>query len=253
MRLGVVGGTGWEAAGDGRVDVETPWGEVPLAVGRLGAHEAFFLQRHGHGPARPPHRIDHRANVWALAAARVDRVLAVASVGALRPEIAPGTLLVPDDVLDASWNPARTFHDDAPVHVDATEPYCPEVRAALEAGAVAAGGPVHRGGVYAATPGPRLETRAEARALARDAHVVGMTGAPEVALAREKGLCYAVVCVVANPAAGVAGPAALSARDIAAATTAARARVAAALAHAARALPEAKGCACARALDGARI
>ena len=247
MRVGLVGGTGVADAGlpAEPLVVETPFGDVDVAYARDGPLELFFLNRHG-TPARPAHIVPHKANVDALARCRVDRVLALNSVGALHDGIPAGTLLVPDDYVDLRAGKA-SFFDDAAVHVDVAEAYCPELRRALaEAGADRAGG------VYAATEGPRLETRAEVRMLRQmGGDVVGMTGCPEAALARERGLCYASLCMVTNPAAGVGGPIDAEAIRDAARGLAPRAlRVAL---DAARRAPPRRGCACGRALERARL
>jgi 5'-methylthioadenosine phosphorylase len=235
-RVAILGGTG-AAFGDlERILVETPFGDVEV----LRDRDIILLPRHG-TQRLPAHRVNHKANVEALARCKVDAVLALNSVGALHDAIPTGALLVPHDQLD--MRSRQSFFDDMPVHVAFDEPYCADLRALLTAAAPSA---IPRG-VYAATEGPRLETPAEVRALRTlGGDVVGMTGAPEAALARERGLCYASLCLVTNPAAGVGG-ARVSATQI---------RDAAAKLHheALRAAREAAGrvraprtCACARA------
>lgn len=247
MRVAIVGGTGIRGLGvpTQPLLIETPRGDVEVHHARLAQHDVFFLDRHGTA-ARPAHAIDHRANVDALARCRVDRVLALNSVGALRQDLAPGTLLVPHDLLDLRAGKA-SFFDDAPIHVDFTTPYCPEARRALLASGADADG-----GVYVATEGPRLETPAEVRMLRQlGGDVVGMTGCPEAALARERGLCYASLCLVTNPAAGLAGSV-----DAVAIREAARALAPRALAvtlAAVHALPPRRGCACGQALERASL
>lgn len=212
-RAGVIGGSGLY-----RLDlladplerrVETPYGPVTLQVGRCGGVEVAFLARHGAGHALPPHRVPYRANVWALAAWGARWVVATNAVGSLRPELAPGDLVLVDQFIDQTRLRASTFFEGGPegvVHVDVTEPYCPDLRGAAAAAAEAAGFRVHRGGVYVCTEGPRFETPAEIRAYAAwGGDVVGMTGVPEVVLAREAGLCYASLSLVTNYAAGLAG------------------------------------------------
>jgi 5'-methylthioadenosine phosphorylase len=248
-RLGLLAGTGVEALPFAAepLDIETPYGDVPIAFGRAGSVDIFFVPRHG-SAKRPAHKIDHRANVDALARCKVDRVVALHSVGALDPAIATPSLLVPDDWIDLRGD-KPSFFDDAPVHVDVSEPFCPEVRRAL----LAAAPDARDGGAYAATEGPRLETRAEIRALRQlGGAVVGMTAVPEATLARERGLCYASLCLVTNPAAGVAEARVDAERIRAVAREMAPRALAVALDAAAR-LPAAKGCACARALDAARL
>jgi len=163
-----------------------------------------FLARHGYGSNIPPHRVNYRANIWALKDMGLENVIAVNAVGGIRPDLAPGTLLIPDQIIDYTSSRGHTFFEDGlshVVHVDFTDPYCVRLRNVLVEAAQALG--VAEGGTYAATQGPRLETAAEVDRLERDGcHVVGMTGMPEAALARELDLCYAACAVVANPAAG---------------------------------------------------
>lgn len=245
MRVAILGGTGLASWEGEPLRVDTPFGAVEARVGKLAGSEVWFLPRHGPSHGVPPHRINHRANVDAAARAGCERVLAVNTVGSMRPELRPGSLAVLRDYVDLSGRPA-TFHDDEVVHIDQSEPYCPEVRAALRS---AAGGAPEV--VYACTQGPRLETPAEIRLLAGFADVVGMTGCPEVALARERGLCYGALCMVSNLAAGLQER--LTAREVAEASRAAAQRVREAVAAAVGALPEARGCACKDALKDARL
>ncbi len=189
--------------------VRTPYGEPSgaLTFGRIGCCEVVFLARHGYGHTIPPHLVNYRANLWALAkAGGADSVVSVASVGGIRSDLAPGTLVIPNQIIDYTWGRHATYYEggDSPVvHVDFTEPYDGPLRARLLAAAAKAGETVVDGSVYAATQGPRLETAAEITRLERDgAHVVGMTGMPEASLARELGVPYAAICVVANWAAG---------------------------------------------------
>jgi 5'-methylthioadenosine phosphorylase len=245
MRVAIVGGTGLGAMEGEAVAVATPFGEVQATVGKLAGREVWFVPRHGPAHAVPPHMIRYKANVDALARAGCSRVLAVNTVGSLRPALAPGSLAIAKDYVDLSGR-ASTFFDDEVVHLDQSEPYCPEMRAALRAAL-----PQAPDVVYACTQGPRLETPAEIRMLQGIADVVGMTGYPEVALARERGLCYASLCMVSNLAAGLQER--LTAREVAEASRAAGAGVRRALEGAVRALPEARGCSCAHALRDARL
>ncbi len=250
-RVGIIGGTGIAPPRGEPLLVETPFGDAPVWHVRDAGVDLFLVARHGTA-ARPAHRVDHKANVEALARCRVDAVLALNSVGALIEDLTPGTLLVPDDYLDFRSSPL-SFFDDSSVHVDVSEAYCPDARRLLVEAARAEGATVRDGGVYAATDGPRLETRAEVRALrSLGAHVVGMTGCPEAALARERALCYASLCLVTNPAAGVAGarPRAEDIRAEAAKMGGLALRVARRAALGVRAP---RPCACGRALEGARL
>ena len=191
-----------------RVEIDTPYGAPsgPLVFGRLNQRDVVFLARHGENHILPPHKINYRANLWALHAQQVKKVLAVATVGGIGAGWSPGMLAVPDQIIDYTWGRAATFFDgsDGAVrHIDFTHPYDEALRARVLRAAGRIGEALHAGGTYAATQGPRLETAAEIRCLARDgAHMVGMTGMPEAALARELALPYATLALVVNAAAG---------------------------------------------------
>ena len=188
--------------------MRTPYGEPsgPLTFGRISNHEIVFLARHGYGHTIPPHAVNYRANLWALQSLKPTRVVSVASVGGIRADLMPGTIAVPDQIIDYTHSRKFTYFDgtDRPVtHIDFTEPYCPVTRGHLLAAAKQANEKIIDGGVYAATQGPRLESAAEVNRLERDgADMVGMTGMPEAYLARELELSYAAVGVVVNYAAG---------------------------------------------------
>jgi 5'-methylthioadenosine phosphorylase len=210
--LGIIGGTGLTQLSNLEVTrrqvVRTPYGDPSgaLTFGKLNRREVVFIARHGYGHTIPPHEVNYRANIWALNAAGVERVVSVASVGGIRANLPPGTLAIPHQLLDYTWGRKHTFFEgpDQPVtHVDFTHPYCEELRDRLRKAAAAAGQAIVNGGVYAATQGPRLESAAEIDRLEGDgADMVGMTGMPEAGLAREIDLRYAVVAVVVNHAAG---------------------------------------------------
>lgn len=210
--LAIIGGSGLTKLANlevGRRKVaRTPYGEPSgaLTYGRIGDRDVVFLARHGYGHTIAPHEVNYRANLWALKHAGVDSVVSVASVGGIRNDIWPGTILLPHQIIDYTWGRASTFFEGpgSPVnHIDFTEPYSRELRASLLKAAAACGERIMDGGVYAATQGPRLETAAEINRLERDgADIVGMTGMPEASLAREISLEYAAIAVVANYAAG---------------------------------------------------
>lgn len=210
--LGIIGGSGLSQLANLEIPqrrvARTPYGEPsgPLTLGRLGGREVVFLARHGYGHTIAPHEVNYRANLWALRAEKVDSVVSVASVGGIRRDLGPGVIAIPDQIVDYTWGRASTFFEGAGTqvtHIDFTRPYSPVLRARLLAAARAAGEPAVDGAVYAATQGPRLETAAEINRLERDgADLVGMTGMPEAVLARELGLDYAAIAVVANYAAG---------------------------------------------------
>ena len=210
--LAIIGGSGLtqlaNLAVERREVVRTPYGEPsgPLTFGRLCDRPAIFIARHGYGHTIPPHEVNYRANLWALKQAGATSIVSIASVGGIRADLGPGTLVIPHQIIDYTWGRKATFHEggNAPVvHIDFTQPYDPELRQLLLEAARDAGQTVTDGGVYAAMQGPRLESAAEIDRLDRDgADIVGMTGMPEAALARELELPYAAITVVANHAAG---------------------------------------------------
>ena len=211
--LGVIGGTGLTRLAhlditERRV-VRTPYGEPsgPLTFGKVAGRDVVFLARHGYSHTIPPHLVNYRANIWALHSEGVRDIVSIANVGGIDEALAPGSIVVPDQIIDYTHGRKCTFHDstDVPVtHIDFTKPYCSKMRDLCMQAADAAGEAYWDGGVYAAVQGPRLETAAEITRLARDgATMVGMTGMPEAALARELEISYAAFCVVANHAAGV--------------------------------------------------
>jgi 5'-methylthioinosine phosphorylase len=209
--LAIIGGSGLSQLSGleivRREVVRTPYGEpsCPITIGRLKGKPTAFLARHGYGHTIAPHAINYRANLWALKQEGAVGIVSVAAVGGIAGDCGPGTLVLPHQIIDYTWGRKHTFFEgEAPVtHVDFTEPYSPELRAAILAAAGECREAMRDGGVYAATQGPRLETAAEIDRLERDgATIVGMTGMPEAALARELGLPYAAIAVVANFAAG---------------------------------------------------
>jgi 5'-deoxy-5'-methylthioadenosine phosphorylase len=221
--IAIIGGTGLTSlsglAISEREVVRTPWGEPsgPVTHGTLGGQSVAFLPRHGAGHSIPPHKVNYRANIWALKQIGIEKVVAVAAVGGIHAAFTPGMIGIPDQIVDYTWSRGHTFFEDDltdVVHVDFTEPYCPRLRASLIRAAAEAGVDALDWGTYATTQGPRLESAAEIDRLERDGcHIVGMTGMPEAALAREAGLRYAHCAVVSNAAAG-RGEAAISMEDI---------------------------------------
>jgi len=210
--LAIIGGTGLTKLDALKINdreiVHTPFGEPsgPLTHGHLFGREIMFLPRHGYGHTIPPHKINFRANLWALQEAGAKYVLAVAAVGGIRNDSGPGQLVVPDQIIDYTYSRVTTFFEEGlqhVTHIDFTEPYSETLREKIITAATAANISVVDGATYAATQGPRLETAAEVNRLERDGcDIVGMTGMPEAALARELGLDYATCAVVANWAAG---------------------------------------------------
>lgn len=212
--LAIIGGSGLAGLHglvvNRRQTVSTPYGEPSseLVFGNLAGHDVLFLARHGTGHTIPPHQINYRANIWALNAQGVKSMVAIATVGGIRGDLAPGLISIPDQILDYTHGREATFftqEDRGLRHIDFTMPYCGQMRTACLAAAEDAGVSVFDGGTYATTQGPRLETAAEIIRLERDgADMVGMTGMPEAVLARELDLSYAAIVVTANHAAGKA-------------------------------------------------
>lgn len=210
--IGIIGGSGLTRLSNLEITrrevIRTPYGEPSgaLTFGSLKGHEVVFLARHGYGHTIPPHAVNYRANIWAMHAQGVTGLVSVASVGGIRTDLEPGELSVPDQIIDYTYGRMHSFFDSPEqtvTHIDFTHPYCQDLRQALIKAAGESDIPIIDGGVYAATQGPRLETAAEINRMERDgADMVGMTGMPEAALAREMDVCYASIAVVANWAAG---------------------------------------------------
>lgn len=210
--LAILGGSGLARidllAETRSISARTEYGEPssPLTLGRLGGREVLFLARHGEAHSIPPHQVNYRANIRALKDAGATRIASVATVGGIRREFGPGTLVVPRQIIDYTWGRPSTFFEGPGAkvtHIDFTEPYSAGLRAAILAAARACGEALADGGCYGTTQGPRLETAAEILRMERDgADLVGMTAMPEAALAREAGLEYAAIAVVVNHAAG---------------------------------------------------
>lgn len=209
MSIAVIAGTGIvepvEAGACRRAC--TPYGEALLSERRFGSHNVILLPRHGPGLNIPPHLINYQANVWALKEAGALAVIATLAVGSLREELPPGSLAVVTDFLDFTRRRAFTFFEQVQrsvVHTDFSAPYCPKVTSALKDSAREVGLGDLPEVTYACMEGPRYETPAEVRMLASlGGGVVGMTGVPEVVLARELGLCYGAIAIVTNYAAGM--------------------------------------------------
>jgi len=189
--VAIIGGSGLSQLGNleatQRRVARTPYGEPSgaLTFGRIAGRDVVFLARHGYGHTIAPHEVNYRANIWALKDAGAECVVSVASVGGIRSDIAPGMLVLPDQIIDYTWGRSSTYFEGAGVpvnHIDFTVPYSAQLRKRVLQAAAACKEEIFDGGVYAATQGPRLETAAEITRLERDgAHIVGMTGMPEAA------------------------------------------------------------------------
>jgi 5'-methylthioadenosine phosphorylase len=210
--VGVIGGSGLYSLLDcGReLAVQTPYGapSSPVTVAEVGGRSVAFLTRHGRHHELPPHRVNYRANAWALRSLGVSRVLAPCAVGSLQPQLGPGSLVLPDQLVDWTRGRIQSFHDafDAgPVHAEFADPYCPAARSAAAAAAASSGWTPVVGGTMVVIDGPRFSTRAESRFFAAQGwSLVNMTGHPEAVLCRELGMCYQPVALVTDLDAGVA-------------------------------------------------
>lgn len=207
-RIAIVGGSGLEellGKTPRLIHIGTPYGPAPpITIGKSGREEIAFLSRHGPKHDLPPHKVNYRANLYALKQVGVERIIATNAVGCINSQYAPGDLAVPEDIIDMTNSRQSTFYDRSPVtHVDVSQPYCPELRKALINSAEYEKTKTWPNSVIAATQGPRYETPAEIRMLSiLGGDIVGMTSAPETFLARELQLCYSTLCFISNRAAG---------------------------------------------------
>ena len=254
--IGVIGGSGLYALLDDarEVEVSTPYGAPSdrITVAEVGGRRVAFLPRHGRDHRFPPHRIPYRANLWALRSLGVRQIVAPCAVGGLRPELGPGTFVVPDQMIDRTSGRAQTFYDSGAVHVGFADPYCPDgratvLRAAGRVGAV-------DGGTMVVVEGPRFSTRAESRWFtAIGGSIVNMTGHPEAVLARELALCYTAIALVTDLDAGVEGDHGVTQEEVFAVFAANTATLREVLLDAVAALPAERSCPCAHALDGIKL
>jgi 5'-methylthioadenosine phosphorylase len=256
--LAVIGGSGfYDFLEDAeQVAFETPFGapSEPLTIGTVAGRRVAFLPRHGRRHQFPAHTINYRANLWALRAAGVRQVVAPCAVGGLQPDLGPGALVVPDQLVDRTSGRVQTFYDTGGVHVSFADPYCPRGRAVAFAAASAAGWPVSPDGTMVVIEGPRFSTRAESRAYSQAGwSVINMTGHPEAVLAREMALCYTAVALVTDLDAGVEAASAVKAVDVFAFFGQNVDRLRALMTDVLAALPADQDCTCAEALDGLQL
>lgn len=202
--IGIIGGSGvyeitQKADSCENKMVKTDYGDVEVSILEIFSKKVAFIPRHASGHSIPPHKINFRANIDALKNVGVTKIIATNSVGSMNLEMPPGSFVIPDDFLDFSQNRQKTFFEDKVVHVDVTEAYCPQLRDVLDKS-----GDVILGGTYVCTEGPRFETPAEIKMFKMlGGDLVGMTGLPEVTLAREREMCYNSICIVSNYASGI--------------------------------------------------
>jgi 5'-methylthioadenosine phosphorylase/5'-methylthioinosine phosphorylase len=209
-QLAIIGGSGLSQLNDltiiKREQLDTPYGSpsAEFITGELGGCQIIFLARHGNPHNIAPHKINYRANIWGLKELGVQQIIAVAAVGGITSEMAPAHIAIPDQIIDYSYGRMHTFfEDEAVIHIDFTYPYSQKMRARLISAATEANILISPLGTYGCTQGPRLETAAEIQRMENDGcDLVGMTSMPEAALAKELGIDYASICVIANWAAG---------------------------------------------------
>lgn len=256
--IGIIGGSGFYSFLENprKVKVHTPFGlpSAEIAVGEVAGRRVAFLPRHGERHQYPPHKVNYRANLWALRALGVRRVLGPAAVGGLQPELTPGTFVVPDQVVDRTYRQGHTVWEvtGPVVHVAFADPYCPQGRAALLASA-SEDTPLVDGGTLVVINGPRFSSRAESTwHAAQGWSVVGMTGMPEASVARELGLCYSTVCCVTDADAGVEVGDAVTHADVLKVFADNIERLKALIERTIGNLPEGD-CACQHALDGMEL
>jgi 5'-methylthioadenosine phosphorylase len=254
--IGVIGGSGLyeflEAIDE--VVVETPFGmpSDPVVIGEVAGRRVAFLPRHGRDHRFPPHRIPYRANLWALRSIGVRQVIAPSAVGSLTPSYGPGTLAVPDQVVDRTTSRPQTFYDEGgAVHVQFADPYCPVGRARAIAAATDSGWAPVPSATLVIIEGPRFSTRAESRWYAAQSWtLIGMTALPEAVLARELALCYTTIALVTDTDAGVEEGEGVTQADVFRVFAANIERLRDVLMKVIESLPEERNCRCPHALDG---
>jgi 5'-methylthioadenosine phosphorylase len=254
--VGVIGGSGlYELLDDvTEYPMSTPYGPPsdPVVVGTVpSGRRVAFLPRHGRNHRFPPHRIPYRANLWALRSLGVRQVLAPCAVGGLRPELGPGTFVLPDQLVDRTSGRVRTYYDLGAVHVSFADPYCPAGRKTVLATAAGEGLDVTDGGTMVVVEGPRFSTRAESRWYAGQGwSLVNMTGHPEAVLARELALCYTTIALVTDLDAGVEAGGAVSQEEVFRVFGENTERLRGLLLAVVAALPAERDCPCPHVLDG---
>lgn len=260
--IGVIGGSGlYEFLDDARtVEVDTPWGPPadPLVIGEVEGRSVAFVARHGKGHRFPPHHVNYRANLWALRAVGVRQILSPCAVGSLVPDNGPGTIVVPDQVVDRTWGRGHTyFEGEGPVvHVGFADPFCPNGRQVAVDAARLSGMDVVTDGTLVVINGPRFSSRAESLMHQQAGwSIVGMTTMPEAALARELAMCFTTIALVTDLDAGVEGAGAVVHEEVLRVMAANIERLKAVLRDAVGQLPaheddDSATCACRRSLDG---
>jgi len=252
--IAVIGGSGFYSFLDDPEErhVETPYGapSAPVSVGLVAGRRVAFLPRHGAHHDFPPHRINYRANAWALRSLGVRQVLAPCAVGGLRPEVEPGDVVVPDQLVDRALGRSQTFVETGAVHVPFADPYCPRLSEAV----ASIDDRIVRGGTMVVVEGPRFSTRAESLHYAAQGwSLINMTGHPEAVLAREMLQCYAAIALVTDMDAGVEAGSGVGQEEVFALFAANLERLRGLLTDAIATLPDADGCACSTWADGLEL
>ncbi|MCX6678562.1 MAG: MTAP family purine nucleoside phosphorylase [Methanothrix sp.] len=247
--LAVIGGVGFALQGL-KDEVETPYGRVPIVRGKMLGQKIVFISRHGDGHL-PPHKVNYRSIISAAKISGASAVISTNTVGSMAGHPL-GSIFLPGDFVEFTKCRPNTFFEEKAVHVDMSRPYCPVLRYSLAEAARSLGRQVAEG-VYVCAEGPHLETPAQIRMMRQFGDVVGMTGYPEVVLAREAALCYASLCIITNPAAGMAGGSDLAVSDIADLMNNCRETVGEIIYRAAQKIPADRSCGCKDALDNAAL
>lgn len=252
--IAIIGGSGFYTFLDDAVEstAETPFGRPssPIRIGAVGGRRVAFLPRHGHKHEFPPHKIPYRANLWALRSLGVTQVLAPCAVGSLRPDLAAGSLVIPDQLVDRTTSRAQTFYDAGANHISFADPYCPVGRARVVDAAAVTGWPATDEATMVVVEGPRFSTRAESRWFsAAGFDLVNMTGHPEAVLARELAMCYTAIAVVTDLDAGLVTGEGVSQAEVFSTFAASLDALRRLLASVIPTLPTQRNCLCARALD----
>ncbi|GAA3932811.1 S-methyl-5'-thioadenosine phosphorylase [Actinomadura viridis] len=257
--IGVIGGSGFYSFLDDidEIEVDTPYGPPSdaVSVGELAGRRVAFVPRHGRDHRFPPHKIPYRANLWALRSLGVRQVLAPSAVGSLTPELGPGALAIPDQLVDRTYGRPQTYYDDdAAIHLSFADPYCPSGRQVALASAREAQWSPADGGTLVVIEGPRFSTRAESQWYAAQGWtLVGMTGHPEAALARELALCYTPLCLVTDLDAGIEEGEGVTMEEVLRVFGENVARLRSLVADVIKALPAERSCPCGQALDGMKL
>jgi 5'-methylthioadenosine phosphorylase len=254
--VGVIGGSGFYAFLDDveEVVLDTPYGAPsgPLAIGDVGGRRVAFLPRHGTHHEHPPHKVNYRANLWALRSLGVARVLGPCAVGSLQRHVEPGHVVVLDQLVDRTWGRPDTYFDGPQVvHVSFADPYCPELRSVALSAATDAGFTAHDGGTCVVVQGPRFSTRSESQWFRGQGwEVIGMTQHPEAYLARELGLCYGTIALATDYDVGIEGVAPVEHAEVLRVFEANLGRLREALLAAIPAIPADRACGCRHATNG---